>query len=119
MRAPSAISAAITLVSATLRATAALEEPVGEVGTLAELADAKVDRAHPCIPGPLPIPVAPIGALGAGVSVVSAAERIDLGTHERLDEGLEQRAHEIRVSLRQVLAHQGDEDRSRRWWPSW
>jgi hypothetical protein len=49
----------------------------------------------------------------------SVAERIDLGTHKGLDERGKQRAHEIRVSLTQVLWHQGDEDRSRRCWPSW
>jgi hypothetical protein len=51
--------------------------------------------------------------------VGSAADRIDLGTHERLGEGLEQRAQQIRVSLGQVLAHEGDEVQRRRWWPSW
>jgi len=109
MRAPSAISAAITLVSATLRATSTLFEPVREVGALAELRDAKFDRAHPCIPGPLPIPVAPIGALGARMVVGSAAERIDLGTHERLDEGLDERAQHVGVSFCHVLAHERDE----------
>jgi len=59
--------------------------------------------------------------LGATARMVvgSAADRIDLGTHERLDEGLEQRAHEIRVSLGQVLWHEGDEVQRRRWWLSW
>jgi hypothetical protein len=96
---------AITLVRATSERARALLEPVREVGALAELADAKFDRAHPCIPGPLPIPVAPIGALGARMVVSRAADRIDLGTHERLDEGLDERAQHVGVSFLQVLAH--------------
>jgi len=50
-------------------------------------------------------PFAPIGALGARMVVGSAADRIDLGTHERLDEGLNQRAHHVGVSFLHVLAH--------------
>jgi len=53
------------------------------------------------------------------VSVGSAADRIDLGTHERLDEGLEQRAQHVGVSFLQVLAHERDKIQRRRWWPSW
>jgi hypothetical protein len=41
--------------------------------------------------------------------VSSAADRIDLGTHERLDEGLNQRAQHVGVSFLHVLAHEGDE----------
>jgi len=55
----------------------------------------------------------------ARMVVGSAAERIDLGTHERLDEGLTQRAHHVGVSFCQVLAHERDEVQRRRWWPSW
>jgi len=95
-----------------------LEEPVGEVGALAELGDTQFDRAHPCVPRSFPVAAAPVPPSWAWASVARVAERIDLGAHERLDERFEQRAHEIRVSLGQVLWHQGNEDR-RRWWPSW
>jgi len=37
------------------------------------------------------------------------AERIDLSTHERLDEGLNQRAQHVGVSFCHVLAHERDE----------
>jgi len=67
------------------------------------------------------IPVAPVRALFVRTVVGSAAERIDLGTHERLDEGLKQRARHIGVRLPQVLAQERDEvhRRRRRWWSSW
>jgi hypothetical protein len=55
----------------------------------------------------------------SGLVVGSAADRIDLGTHERLDEGLNQRAHHVGVSFCHVLAHERDEIQRRRWWPSW
>jgi hypothetical protein len=51
--------------------------------------------------------------------VSRAADRIDLGTHERLDEGLDERAHHVGVSFCHVLAHERDEIQRRRWWPSW
>jgi len=51
----------------------------------------------------------------SGLVVGSAADRIDLGTHEGLDEGLDERAHHVKVSLPQVLAHERDEIHRRRW----
>jgi len=55
----------------------------------------------------------------SGLVVGSAAERIDLGTHERLGEGLDERAQHVGVSFSHVLAHERDEIQRRRWWPSW
>jgi len=106
-------------VRASTRATTALLEPVGEVAPPHEaLGSLSSGGAEPRI--------AKDGygtrlrrCVRSGLVVASAAERIDLGTHERLDEGLDERAHEIRVSLSHVRWHQGDEDRRRRWWPPW
>jgi len=91
---PSTRASGEQLVRATSERARALLEPVGEVGALAELGDAKFDRAHPWAPGSLPVAVWLVGALGAWASLPSVAERIDLGAHKGLDECGEQRAQQ-------------------------
>jgi hypothetical protein len=88
----------------TLGAPAGLQQPVREVAALPELGDRQLDRADPGVQPPLAVAVAPVDPVRCTLAKRSAAGRVGLSTHERLDERRHQLPQQIRVGLLQVLA---------------
>jgi hypothetical protein len=84
---------------------ARLEQPVGEVGTLADLRDGQIDRAGSGVPGPGAVPVAAVRPLFRALAVGGAADRVHLLGHHPLAEELHQLSQQVRVRLLDLLAN--------------
>ena len=81
-----------------------LQQPVGEVGALAELGDLQRHRAQPGVPGPVAVAVAPVDPLRAAFAVAGAAQLVGLGAHQGGDHHPHHLAQEVRLCIRQPLA---------------
>jgi hypothetical protein len=84
-----------------LGAAAAFEQPVREVGAGAQLGDRDVHRADPGVEVPVPVTVAHVDPLRAPGTVLGAADRVGLGTHQRVDEDAQQLAQQVGVGRAQ------------------
>ena len=85
---------------------AALEQPVGEVGALAQLGDRDLHRAGAGVEVPGPVAVAGVGPLRAALAVGGAADRVGLGRHQRLHERGQHRSEQVGLGTLQVLGHE-------------
>ncbi len=81
-----------------------LQQELREVAALPELRDRELDRAHPRIPGAVPIAVPTVRALRASFPVPRVALRLRVRRHQLLRERSQHRPDQIRIRLRQVLA---------------
>lgn len=81
--------------------SAAFEEPVGEVGSLAQLRDRDVDGASAGIEVAVPVPVSPVDAFVGHGPVAGTTHGV--GGQERVDEGGEHVPEEIGTCLGEVL----------------
>src|SRR5262249_10810034 len=64
----------------------------------------ELDRAHARIPVALAVAVPTVNPLRRALAVLGTAQRIDLGTHQRLREVLHHRPQQIRARLLELLA---------------
>jgi hypothetical protein len=78
-----------------LSTTAVLQQPVREIRTVTQLRNRQLDRAGPGVPLPRPVTVALVDPLIAALAVAGAAQRLDLGGHQRLSERLDHRPQQI------------------------
>jgi hypothetical protein len=85
---------------------AGLEQPVGEVGAAAQLGDGQVQGARTGVELPGPIAVAAVGPALAALAVAGAADRVGLGAHEGVDEGLQHLPQQVRAGLGQLLVQE-------------
>jgi hypothetical protein len=67
-------------------AAAALQQPVREVGALAQLRDRHIEGARSGVELPVPVAVAHVGAVRAGLAVGGAADRVGFGGHQGVHE---------------------------------
>jgi hypothetical protein len=88
-----------------LTAAAGLQE-AGEVAALPQLGDGQLDRAHPGVPGPLPIAVTARHPVAATLAVAGASPLGDLGLHQLLGQPAHGLAQHIGVLIGQHLADQ-------------
>ena len=89
-----------------LRSPAALQQPVREVGPGSELGDRDVQRAGSGVELPQPVAVADVGPLGRPGAVLGTADRVGLRGHERVDEGRQHLAQQVRTGLGQLLVQE-------------
>ena len=75
----------------------------GALGPTA-LRDLKRDRARPCVPRTLPVAVAPVDPFLGALTVVRAAQGIDLGSHQPLGEDLHHLPQQIDIGSVYLLA---------------
>lgn len=87
-------------------ATTVLQQPVREVTALPQLGDRQLDTARPGIPIPVPVAVTRVDPLVAALAVPGPAQRISLGRHQHVGEGLHHRPQQIRARRLQMLAQQ-------------
>jgi hypothetical protein len=80
-------------------------EPVGEVGTFAQLRNGQVDRPCPRVPRPAPVAVAAVGAFIRALAVGSAADRVDLLAHHPLAEQRHHLSQQVGVRPLDLLAN--------------
>lgn len=82
---------------------AALEQPVGEVRAGTQLGNSHVNGPDPGVQVPVAVAVVLGPVLGAGLTVLGAAHRVDVGRQQGVDHGLQQTAHQVRGGLSQSL----------------
>ena len=87
---------------------APFQQPVREVRARAQLRDRDVDRADPGVQVAVPVAVAGVRPLRAGLPVPGAAHRVGVGGHQRLDERGQHLTHQIRAGLGQLLVQEPD-----------
>ena len=87
-----------------LRPPAGAEQPVGEVGALAQLRHRELDRPDPGVPVALAVAVAAVDPPRRALPIAGAAERLRLRSHQRLGEVLDHRPQQIRARLLELLA---------------
>jgi len=85
---------------------AALEEPLGEVGALAELGDRDLDGADPGVQVTVAVAVALARAPRCRAAPLGADDGVGIGRQERVDDRLQQRAHQIGAGFGQGFAEQ-------------
>jgi hypothetical protein len=75
---------------------AALKQPLGEVGALAKLGDRHIDGADAGVEVPVAVAVALRDPTRGGAGVLGADHGVGVRAQQRVDGGLQQRAHQIR-----------------------
>ena len=89
-----------------LSTLAALQQPLGEVGALAQLGDRDVDRAHPGVQVAMAVAVALGDASRSGFAPVRADDRGCVGGQQGVHHGLQELTHQIWGRVGQEIAQQ-------------
>ena len=89
-----------------LCALAALEQPFGEVGALAELGDRHIDGADAGVEVAVAVAVALRGPARGGAAVLGADHGVGVRREQRVDHRLQQLAHQIRRGFGEGFAEQ-------------
>jgi len=89
-----------------LCALAALEQPFGEVGALAEFGDRHIDRADPGVEVAVAVAVALRCPARGGAAVLGADHGVGVRGQQGVDHRLQQRAHQIRRRLGEGFTEQ-------------
>ena len=79
------------------------QQPIREIGTLPQLGNRQLHRAHPGVPLPGPIPIASIDPLTTALAVTSTTDLISLRGHHRVSQRHDHLLQQIRRRGRQVL----------------
>jgi len=75
------------------------QEPLGQVGVMAQLGDGQVHGPGPGVKGPGPVAVAGVDPLGGSLAVAGAADGAGLGRHEDLGEGLDHLSDQVGTAV--------------------